>query len=418
MGTGLIVAGFLFLLNPDLFTFDVLPDLIGYLLLSAGLKKMAFLEDRIATARRFFHYLAVVSALKLASVPMTVITTMESTRLTVCFVFFVCEIWLSFIAASNAMKGIQYLAIRKNGDIALKGFETANFFLVGFMPVKHVANFLAPATAIFFPNIDGDPDVVEVSRQTFMTVRTVLFAVGAVMLLSFGIYAFRVLLAYRKRCLSDSVFCENLRRDYDEKVASNESMQNRLAIKNAFFWFFFGFVFLADLYLDDIGFLPTFLFPLSVFLGLCRLSPFVSVSRWQKTVSLVSACVCGFTYFYRTARLFLMKDPADFPLSYVSDPVATVLGILCGGLLLAAAAAMLLAVWKCAETYTQVSYRLYFILLCVAVFFLVDMGFAQYLFPSTYSVLPSVQWVLWAVALYLHKKSLDDVREEADFNLM
>ena len=61
MGTGLIFAGFLFLLNPDLFTFDFLPDLIGYFLISLGMKKTAFLDDYILTSRRFVHYLAVIS---------------------------------------------------------------------------------------------------------------------------------------------------------------------------------------------------------------------------------------------------------------------------------------------------------------------------------------------------------------------
>lgn len=418
MSTGFIVAGFLFLLNPDLFTFDIFPDLIGYLLISVGLKKMAFLEDRIATSRRFFHYLAVISALKLLSSPAAIVTTVESTRLMICFVFFVCEIWLGYIAASNAMKGVQYLAIRKDGNLALKGYETAEFFLVGFMIVKPVASFLAPGTTIFFPNVDADPEVVETSRRTFMTARTVMFVIGAVILLSFGVYAFRVLLAYRSRCLSDRIFCENVRKDYDEKVALNESMQNRLSIKNAFFWFFLGFVFLGDLYLDDIWLIPTFLFPLSVFLGLSRLAPFVTLPRWGKIVSLAATAVSGVTYGYRTLRLIQSKNAADFAMSFVTDPAALVLGVVSGGLVLASAVFMLIAVSKCAAKYTSGSYRLYFIVLSVLIFSVVDIGFAQYLFPSTFSVLPSAQWVLWAIGMYLHKKSLDDVRDEADYKLM
>jgi hypothetical protein len=54
----------------------------------------------------------------------------------------------------------------------------------------------------------------------------------------------------------------------------------------------------------------------------------------------------------------------------------------------------------------------------VAVFVLCDLGFAQYRFPSTFSVLPSSQWVVWVISLYLHKKSLDEIFEEAEYRLM
>ena len=418
MGTGLIFAGFLFLLNPDLFTFDFLPDLIGYFLISLGMKKTAFLDDYILTSRRFVHYLIVVSAAKILSVPAVLTTTVENTRLTICFCFFVVELFLSFFAVSNAFRGVQYLLMRKEGDLALKGFETCRFFVTGFVFIKYVGNFLHPATAIFFPNVDADPGVVESVRRPFMTARTVLFAVGVVAILSFGIYTARVLLAYLRRLREDTVFSDNILRDYKEKVSENESMQKRLAIKGGFLYFFIAILFLADLYLDDIGMIPTFFFPLFVFLGLNKLKRVIPFPGWFGWAALASAILCFGTYLHRILRLFLMEDPLDFGVSFVSDPFPTFLGLLSGASVLVCTACMLLTVKRCAESFTQYRYMKYLVTLAIAAVILCDLGFAQYRYPSTYSVLPSVQWIVWVVSVYLHKKSLDDVYEEAEFQLM
>ncbi len=418
MGTGLIFAGFLFLLNPDLFTFDFLPDLIGYLLISLGMKKTAFLDNYISTSRRFVHYLVAVSAVKILSAPAAFTTTVENTRLTICFCFFVVELFLSFIAASNAFRGVQYLLMRKEGDLALKGFETCRFFVMGFVFVKHIGNFLHPATAIFFPNVDADPSVVESVRRPFMTARTVLFAVGAVVVLSFGIYTARVLLAYLRRLREDTAFSENMLRDYREKVTENESMQKRLSIKSGFFYFFVAILFLADLYLDDIGMIPTFFYPLFVFLGLLKLKKVIPLPGWFAWSALGSTVLCFGTYLHRILRLFLIENPLDFGVSFVSDPLPTVLGLLSGASVLVCTACMLLTVKRCAETFTEYGYTKYLITLAIAAVILCDLGFAQYRYPSTFSFLPSVQWVVWVIAVYLHKKSMDDIYAEAEFHLM
>ncbi len=418
MGSGLIFAGFLFLLNPDLFTFDFLPDLIGYLLISAGLKKLAFLEDRMATARRFIRYLAWVSGAKLLSVPMTITTTVENTRLTICFIFFVVELFLSYVAVSNVFQGTGYLAMRKQATVAMKGMETARFFLTGFVFVKHIANFLHPATAIFFPNIDADPDVVESVRAPFMTARTTLFVIGVACLLVYGIYSARVLKAYLKRVKSDTVFCENLKQDYEEKVSKNESMQKRLAIRGAFSCFFVGFVFLADLYLDDVGFLPLFLFPLFVTVGLKKLETVLTLSGWTKRISLAATLLSAASYLYRTVCLVWAEDAQEFALGFVIDPIGIALGVLAFVSVFAASLVMLLAVERTAKEYTAYRYRPYAVAIAISTICLCVLGFMQYRFPSTYSVLPSVQWGVWAVFLYLHKKSLDEIRDEAEYHLM
>ncbi|MBR2616042.1 MAG: hypothetical protein IKC69_05135 [Clostridia bacterium] len=418
MGIGYLFFGFLFLLNPDLFTLDILPDVFGYLLIALGLKKLSFLEERLAISRRFFHYLAVLSALKLASVPSVLTTTMENTRLTVCFLFFVVETWLLFTAVDNGFKGIQYLAIRKDGNLALKGYETARFFLTVFVFVKTVCAFLPPSLAIFYPNIDADPEVVEVDRSGYVALRSFLFAVSAVVIVSFGIYTARILYAYIKRCRSDETFCRNVLADFEEKVSGNENVLTRLAVKSAFFWFLMSFFFLADLYLDDFSLIPSFLSPLCAWLGLRRLRPFLGKERFGFALP-AAALVTLVSYAYRLVRLFLAAgDATAFGVGFVKDPGALVLGILNTLSLIVTLFTVIDRVAAVSARFTGYSYRVYRITLLICAVLLAVLGFFQFRYPSTYAVLPSVQWCVWVIGLYLHHKSMDEIRGEVDYKLM
>ena len=64
LGFGLVSAGFVFLFLPDLMLIDILPDVIGYVLIALGLSSVAFLDDSVAEARKLFLRLAIVAALK------------------------------------------------------------------------------------------------------------------------------------------------------------------------------------------------------------------------------------------------------------------------------------------------------------------------------------------------------------------
>lgn len=414
----LIFTGFLFLINPDLITLDLLPDWIGYLLISKGLLRLSFLEERMAQARRWAHFLTLASVLKLISNLIVFTTTVESTKLTVGFVFFAAELWLSLMFISNAMKGIQYLAIRKDSTLALKGFEVVNFFLTSFFVLKSAVNFLPAAVAVFYPNIDADPSEVEGYTpmvRSYQTLRSIVFIIGAVVLVLFGIYVARVLWAYLTRIASDKDFCERLDRAYEEKVSRNEKMQTRLSVKSAFTCFFLSYLFLGCLYLDDIDFLPWPLFFFFAYLGFRSLGRQNMISSLVRRLTQVSLILSAGIYVYRTVLLFTVKD---FALTFVRSPLALCLGLGQTVFTVLVASFTLKSIRDVAARWTGYRYRPYFVFLLLSGAALAVMGFFQYRYPSTFSILPAVQWCLWAVTLYVHKKSLDEIRDEIDYQLM
>lgn len=419
MKTGFLFVGFLFFINPDLITFDPLPDVIGYLFFAKGLSRLSHLEERVAVARKYALLLALVSGLKLLSVPSVFSARFESDRLMVSFFFLVAELSLSLLMAHNAFQGIHYLAVRRNGDLALKGFEVARTYLTGFFIVKPIIHFLPQLATLIFSKIDEDPDAVENAAQlmrNWSATRSVLFLLGSIVLIVLGIYAARVLWAYRARCRSDLVFSQNLLEDYRKSILEDESMQARLAIRSAFRAFLLAAVLLADVFFDNAAVIPKFLIPLLVLYGLRRLSQKRSVGRGVHVFVWCSSALLLAAQVYRLIRLH--GSDGHFSETFPADALSLVFGVVSSLVLAVCVFWMLRAVAQTALSYTQYAYAPYRIALSVATSLILVLSAVQYAYPSWFALVAVGQWVLWLVALYFHKKSMDEISSEAEYRLM
>jgi hypothetical protein len=422
MGTWLIFAGFLFLINPDFYTLDIFPDLIGYFLISQGLKRLSFLEDRLESAVRYTNYLVLTAVLKLASNLLVFSTSLESDRLLIMFGFFVAELWLGLLVVSNLLGGIQYLAVRHSEGLSLKGFDVVKVFATAFFIVKPTVTFLPCSLVIFYPEVDSDPNQlqgVSTNLQFYHTFRNILFVVGAIVLLFLGIHTARVIAAYIRRCRSDLGFTETLKRLYQEKVTENESMRTRLSIRSGFRMFFLAVFFVADVYLDDIAFLPTPLVFLFVYLGMRKLRRAVSFPRWTMFVLLGASVLSTVSYFFRLYYWYCYRlDRANFPVSFARDIKGSILGSLDFLAVMFAVVTMLLFIKACAKKFTKYRYTPYFVALLVMFSLVAAASVPLYIYPSTFEILPMTQIAVALVGLYYQKKTLDDIQEEAEFNLM
>ncbi len=419
MGTGLIFIGFLFLINPDLITLDVIPDFIGYVLIAKGLSRVALLEERIASARRWALFLSLTSVLKLLSCTITFATRIESTRLTVCFFFLVAELWMSWLFCDSVFKGLQYLAIRKNGDLVLKSLDLARGFSIAFFISKAIINFLPQMPVIFYTNIDAEGDQVEnytAMVRSFRTVRSILFVLGAFILVFLGIYTARILKAYLKRCKQDGEFSKNILAAYQQNVVENAALQTRLAIKGAFFFFFLAFICLADLYLDFINMIPKPLFAFFVFWGLKRLAPVLKIPSYHLALSAVSFAFLLATYGFRWFRL--LKTAENFPYLFPFEPLAQVVAILNLIFTLLPLGLVFFTLLKCTARFTTQNYFKRGLAVLILAFFVAILSTCQYLFVGRSDLVVFLQWGLYAVLLYLHKGSMDDVFAEVEYKLM
>ena len=68
MGIGLIALAMVFLWNPDVAVFDLLPDVFGYILLSLGLSSLSYLNHHFDESAKRFHRMIPLSAARLVFV--------------------------------------------------------------------------------------------------------------------------------------------------------------------------------------------------------------------------------------------------------------------------------------------------------------------------------------------------------------
>ena len=116
MGIGLISWGFLFFFLPDFTVLDLFPDLIGYLLISAGLSKFADLYEEFSEAKKMFNRLCLLGIAKLLSVFMVFGVSdgadRPTTILIAIFVIGTAEIIMSIPAYINLFDGLTYMGTR------------------------------------------------------------------------------------------------------------------------------------------------------------------------------------------------------------------------------------------------------------------------------------------------------------------
>ncbi len=111
MKIGYILAGMIFLFNPHINIIDILPDVIGYILILLGLSKISDLERNLLSAKKRFLKLAWLSAAKLACI--LILSIFDATLyLIFTFCFGLLEVLWMVPAFADLFQGISFLEQR------------------------------------------------------------------------------------------------------------------------------------------------------------------------------------------------------------------------------------------------------------------------------------------------------------------
>ena len=114
MGFGLVIAGLIFLFNPVIHVVDILPDAVGFFLITAGLTKLSYIVGKIQLARDWFFKLAFLETAKFFSVALIPYTS-GSALVLMAFVFGIAEVFLFVNAVNQLFEGISFAGLWYNG---------------------------------------------------------------------------------------------------------------------------------------------------------------------------------------------------------------------------------------------------------------------------------------------------------------
>ena len=135
---GYITSGSAFLFIPSISIFDVMPDLIGFLLIIRGLSRMYDLNADIESARSSFIKLFFLELAKTAFIPLLVSFNDETTVMTTVFIFSIIEGIMLFFAIRSAFSGIHYIAERLDCKNADTGFGDLYVTSIVFVIARYV----------------------------------------------------------------------------------------------------------------------------------------------------------------------------------------------------------------------------------------------------------------------------------------
>ena len=118
-----IAVSFLFLFNPSISIIDVLPDFIGYIILTLALTKLADMSDTFWEAQRRFKFLIIIDAIKIValfwSFSMASGNERNSSLLLWSFVFAVLDMVFLIPALIKLFAGMTELAFAHDSNYLL-----------------------------------------------------------------------------------------------------------------------------------------------------------------------------------------------------------------------------------------------------------------------------------------------------------
>jgi len=334
MGFGMVLAGFILLFNPMIHVIDIIPDVIGFLLIAVGLRKTSFFVSRIDDARRMFWKLVIIEGIKLPSflfIPYGSMVPHQqgSTQVLLTFVFALVEL-IAFIPAINYLfEGIAFAGTTYNGSLMYEpkikkrliiepyeksgdcGKKTSSLRLVTKKrKVELVTSAKVTVIAFYiFRNIMTlIPELTELEMYEFVGnvstfsrpltyYKPVLYVLSFIAVIVFGIIYIKKISKLVNSLKKDRPFMEAIIEKYERDIVPKKTLFMSLDVKTSIILFAFSVGTSFAFYLDGINVLvgcisAGFLIVAAVILG-----KYVKFAKFSIPFSAIRAALAIYNIF-------------------------------------------------------------------------------------------------------------------------
>lgn len=249
----LIAIGFIFLINPCIHILDVLPDIIGFVLMVFGVDMLADLEGRFASAKKGFIELAVISGVKTAGIALLPYID-EIFVILLVFSFGILEAMFFIPAMKNLFDGFRYMGLRSGAPSVNRASEGVQAMACVAYCLRILLAFLPEVPKLFTNSSQG---VIGSGYSTDWTDFTVIFyAMASIVVLAVGIPAAVKMWKYIRGVSRDKIFTEYVCTKYNESIAGDEAFAAQKQMRSVNVLLIIGAVFLINIYLDYVNALP------------------------------------------------------------------------------------------------------------------------------------------------------------------
>lgn len=250
-----ITAGMFFLINPLFNVVDVLPDVIGYLLIYLGITELAILDGRMESARKRLQYLIAVSALKLSLTYAVISSSMNSDRLLAVFCFAIVELILSVMFFSDFFAGFSYLAERNKGEKTDLAIPNARFLSSIFIITKIVFSVIPELYSLAEIRLLSEITNYEFYESLLRSKPfTQAFCLLVVMIM--GVVWYISIFKLLRTAKNEDSFTQNLQDLYYSEYLAHPEKQNIKTLRIGLYTVLAGLFFFLDIAIDGIRILP------------------------------------------------------------------------------------------------------------------------------------------------------------------
>ncbi|MCI8590587.1 MAG: hypothetical protein HFE77_07765 [Clostridiales bacterium] len=261
MNMGVLLVGVVFLMNPNVGVFDILPDFIGYILILRGMGELPDLVPALADAKRGFLNLINVSLGRLAAMFFMLFVD-PSWSLVLVFTFFLLELWFSYKAFIPFFNGLSNAHLQYGTSVEKEqGPQTATMTYL-FVFVKAALCLLPALTYLSESKTTGFVHLYPV--ETASNYRTV-FTFGNVAIVSLlGLVWFFMMRSYLKTIMTP-VFFKNAAKAYQDKILVHQGFLMRKRFGLISKTMMLGLLCMLAFTIDNVNILPNAGFALAAF---------------------------------------------------------------------------------------------------------------------------------------------------------
>lgn len=277
----LLIAGFLFFVNPVPFGFDIIPDVFGCALLFFGLTQLAFFDGSVEEARKSLIYLFAVEAVHLLMMRSVLLTDIASNRMLAVTGFTIVQSILYIIFFKKLFSGISYLAMRRNCNQTLAKCDNTAFLSYLAFFVRLGATLIPELLAILELELSTELDFATIDMIN------AIIAAKPIVVLLFSLIALGTSIAWiisaiKLLKLLHTEAGTELDREYCTEYTSRPEKVRPKRVKLGCYVIYFALFFALDITFDGIRIIPAsamFLFLFAAALAFKEISEFKHTKR-------------------------------------------------------------------------------------------------------------------------------------------
>ena len=321
MGFGLLIAGLFFIFNPYVNIIDILPDIVGYLLIFAGTAKLAMLSADVMTSRRFFNAMLWISAGRAAATLLILRFNDGFLTLTITVIIAVADSIYAIRAFSLLFSALDTMSCMAGG------MKTASDAVRQFTPVaiilKNGLSLIPEFTELSTGDGFGNAGLVSYKSMLMLVCVTAGLAIGAAWLV--------MTVRYFSALSRDKTFITVLETRYRREVAENAALLTRLDLISFIKFLPIPLIFLLQINFDGFYIMPEFLCPVILIILLLRIKKYANVTPSVYTAGAAGAIlllkyIMELIYSGKFGSYAYPYDVEGFLLPYLSYVVPAAVG--------------------------------------------------------------------------------------------